>query len=307
MIYSINRRKRQHFSFVVKLTFLATLIALLPLARLYVSQITAKPASSSEGKVFASQTPALQEPIRTSEISKAELITPKLSTRLQQLVDEFVNRYPDASFGISIKALDGSFEASKFPQQTFLSASLYKTLASYKILQQVDANELKLSQFVDGSSTLQRCMELAIEISDNHCGVILQSIAGGTETDKQALDWGYAQTTLSGVYPTTSAQDQTSLFSDIFKGNRLTKKNQKILLNMLKNQQINNRTPSYNNATIYHKTGDVFGIVNSSAIVESENTIYTISVLSDNWSLPLLKKYSELTNFHRQIDNAIRQ
>ncbi len=229
-----------------------------------------------------------------------------ISQELQTLIDGFAEEH-DASISINIQALDESFSASHNPELQQNAASLYKTLAAYKVLQLVDDDQLSMQTKTSTGRTIEDCIELAITVSDNPCGMVLQSLARSTETDEEALDWGYDQTTLSGYFPQTSALDQHKLLSDIYLGQRLSDESQEFLLDQLANQQITNRTPEYEDTKLYLKTGNLGGAVHSAALVETPTVSYTISVLTSDWSESLLSKYSAISDIHESTHKAITQ
>ena len=67
------------------------------------------------------------------------------------------------------------------------------------------------------------------------------------------------------------------------------------------------RMPAYEGATVYSKTGDLEGVVHSTAIIELSESVYTISILTDNWSDGILSKYSAIEDIHGEVYKVITQ
>lgn len=292
---------------MARLSLIGLMLVSIVAGRFAIDQTLTFEASNESPNIVELPLPVARETVATKAFDTAEQIEIDLSSEIQSIIDDFAAMYPDASFGIIVESVDESFSASLNQDQQFDSASLYKTLAAYKVLQLVDEGELKLDQMINSNDSLGMCIEKAIIVSDNPCGIALQKLANPTATDLAALSWGYGQTTLSGFYPQTSAQDQHRLFSDIYNGFRLTAESQDLLLSHLSNQKILNRTPAYSDAKLYLKTGDLDNVVNSSALIESSSSIYTISVLTDNWDIGYLSKYSAIEDIHRSIHEVITQ
>lgn len=236
------------------------------------------------------------------ELAPPTSVVQTTSSKLKKLLNEFALAHPDAKLGISITSERADFSASLNPNQVFKSASLYKTVAAYRVLQMIQNGLYSLEDTATGRFSIADCIELAITVSDNTCGVALQSLSSPTLADTAIKGWGYKNTTLSGYYPETSAKDQNLLFSDIYSGDRLDPQMQDFLLLQLKNQRIVNRMPTLKNATIYHKTGDIASVVNSSALIRTKKgTAYTVSILSDEWNENLTTKYSDIATLHKSI------
>lgn len=275
-------------------------------SRFVIGQSVSDEASNTGANNSSQRQPIVISDTELQTQETIERIPTTTSADIQAVIDSFISEH-DADIGIAVRALDGSFEASYMEQGQFDAASLYKTLGAYKVLQRVDAGDLSLSQPTSAGATLEECIEKAITVSDNPCGIVLQDLANPYLTDLEANDWGYEQTTLSGYFPKSSPIDQTDLFMDIYRGSRLSATSQALLLDALANQRVLNRTPDYGNATMYLKTGDIKNAVHSSALIEAPNITYAISIFTDNWNESLLSKYSAISDIHEAIHKAITQ
>ena len=308
--YSISKKSTllQRRLFAVRIGLTLALVTIMASGRFLVDQALTFEASNQSSAVSTVPNPSpLEVPTVVSKESLLQTVEVSRSQQVQEVIDGFIAEHSDGDIAVSVQALDGSFSAGHKQQQAYNSASLYKTLAAYKVLQMVDANELSLSQQTSTEKTIEECIEAAITVSDNPCGIVLQSLAGGSSTDQATLTWGYNETTLSGYYPQTSAYDQNQLFADIYNGNRLSADSRTLLLSYLADQKITNRTPEYGDATLYLKTGDLSSVIHSAGLVESSDLSYTIAVLTDDWDVDLHSKYSAISEIHVQIHEAIKQ
>jgi hypothetical protein len=76
-------------------------------------------------------------------------------------------------------------------------------------------------------------------------------------------------------------------------------------MSYLANQKVLNRTPQYNDARTYIKTGDLDGIVHSSTLVELDYKSYTIAILTDEWNQTTNDKYNALKKIHEEVHNIV--
>lgn len=305
--YSINQKQRiwQRSLRLVQTSFILLALAGMVGARFMIDQSLTSEASNQSSSVVKLENPEPISPQHTEIIQPLTVVKLDIGAELQIVIDEFVNENPDANIAISVRALGGEFSAGVKQNEEFNAASLYKTLAAYKILQMVDAGTLSLSQLTSAGHDINTCLEKAITISDNPCGIALQELADAKSTDQAALTWGYSNSTLSGYYPRTSAEDQNQLFEDIYSGKRLGDDSKQLLLGYLAGQKILNRTPEYKDAKLYLKTGDLDNTINSSALIEMPSGSYTISVLTDDWDIPYFRKYSAIEDIHVRIHEVI--
>ena len=274
--------------------------------RFVLNQIFTSEASAEVPEVAEVAQPQQRAQNETQPIDELEVIPVSTEDDIQEVINAQAAAIP-GDVSIVVAAIDGSFRSEVNPGEQYNAASLYKTLAAYKVLQRVDAGQLSLDQQTSAGTSVERCIELAITVSDNPCGIVLQKLAQPFVTDGEAASWGYTQTTLSGIYPQTSARDQDSLLRDIYTGNRLSESSKNLLLQHLSNQEIMDRMPAYEGATVYSKTGDLEGVVHSTAIIELSESVYTISILTDNWSDGILSKYSAIEDIHGEVYKVITQ
>lgn len=290
----------------IKIVAAIALVAVLLIARFSVSLIVPAEANNIPQANATSLPQPLPQPQYRLQTPLSPF-TPPLEDQLAEVLNSWVETVGEARLGIQISALDGSYGAAYNSYEVFKAASLYKTLAAYGALQRVDKGELSLTMQIEEAFSLQDCIDRAITLSDNPCGAALQRWANPYILDTQLQERGFNETTISGIFPVTSARDQQRLFTEIYSEERLSAASQEILLEALRNQQVLNRTPDYANATAYVKTGDLDDIVNSTTLVASDEHAYVISVLSEDWDVSLWEKYTAIKQLHEEVHDVIHR
>jgi beta-lactamase class A len=207
---------------------------------------------------------------------------------LQQLLDNFVSANP-GHFNIVVKDLTTGEYASENPDAQIASASLYKLFVAQRIYQRIDLGQLDYGSPAGGGSgdTVEQCLTVMINISDNTCGWALGDILGWGEQDQALSIEGYKQTTLATPQK-TSAADVAMLFSRLYSGTLVSGNASERFLGLLKDQRVNNRLPQgLPNATVIaHKTGDLNDVVHDAGIVYGPKTNYLVVVMSGSWDDP---------------------
>jgi beta-lactamase class A len=207
---------------------------------------------------------------------------------LQQLVDNFAAANPD-QWGIVVKDLKTGQTASYQPNKQFTSASLYKLFVAQRIYQRIDLGQLTYGDQAGGGTgrSIDGCLTIMINISDNACGRALGSILGWGSQNQALQQEGYATTDLSTPQQ-TSAGDVAHLYDRLYNGTLLSPNSTQKFMDLLKSQKVNNRLPVGLPAgtTIAHKTGDLDGVTHDAGIVFGPKTDYLVVMTSGPWSAP---------------------
>ncbi len=241
----------------------------------------------------------IEQTYPTPDLPQA-IILEKQSQELQKIVDDFVNTYP-ANFGIVVKNFETGVEAIHNSGEVFTSASLYKLFAAHQLYRAID-------QGLIAQGSYEYCIGLAIELSDNPCGVTLQQAATSLGMQADLPSQGLLSTNFTGLYPTTTAADVAFLLDKIYHQTSLTKESQEQLLEHLLNQQVSNRLPQGLpvGTSIAHKTGDIAGFVHDGGIVYGPNGDYMIVILSGPWpgvGVPNNNAYVAFADLSSQVYN----
>lgn len=214
--------------------------------------------------------------------------TPPATPIFASTINNFVAKYPSASFGIIVKNLKTGETAGTNPDQIFNSASLYKLFVANQIYNLVDVGEVKLSDPAgDGiAKNISECLRVMINISDNACGAALGNRLGWDKQNASLLAQDYSHTDLKTLQR-TSASDVGALLEHLYASDRLKSASNNQFVTFLKEQRVNNRLSRGLpvGTQIAHKTGDLGNAVHDAGIVYSPAGDYIIVVLS-SWPNP---------------------
>lgn len=263
-------------------------------------------SNSNSGSIQFDSSVPLSEAL-SPEVLRQEQIE-QFKAQLDTVLTEFAQNEPN-DYGILVKHLGTGEVIGVSATGTFISASLYKPFAAIMALKLVDQGKLSLNTplAIAGDRSVRQCVIDTISVSDNPCGHALLSISGADTPSglAQLRADGYSQTDLSSLYPVTTAQDVARLFEHVYAGDLLSPASNKLLLDALKDQRVNNRLPTgLSAASIAHKTGDLEGAAHDAGIVYSNETgDYIIAVLSgpDDSGRNLLGRYERFGDIMESV------
>jgi beta-lactamase class A len=220
--------------------------------------------------------------------SPALASAPKSAGDLQALINNVAAANPD-KLNIVVKDLKTGETASYAASRQTESASLYKLFVAKSIFQRIDIGQLSPTDQAGGGTgrTIDGCLTIMINISDNDCGRALGTILGwGTQNQALGLE-GYKQTDLSSPQQ-TSAADVAQLLERLYNSTLVSAGSGAEFLALLKSQRVNNRLPVGlpTGTAIAHKTGDLDGYVHDAGIVYGPKTDYLVVAMSGPWDAP---------------------
>lgn len=234
----------------------------------------------------------------------------ELASALDQVLAKFVKAEPN-DFGIYIKHLPSGVVSQSAGDEQFITASMYKPFAAIDTLKLVDKGQLSLSQVIaEDGRTVEQCVWDAITVSDNPCGHALLNVSGlATNQGLSRLKAdGFDSTDMRSEYPVSTAADVAKLFQHLYEADLLKPASNRLLLDALKNQKVNNRLPLGlpDDVKLAHKTGDLEGYAHDGGIVYSQITgDYLIVVMSGPDSSRLLDtryaRFGDLTKSIHQV------
>lgn len=218
---------------------------------------------------------------------KAAPVVAETKPGLQSVIDNFVNANTPANWGIVVKDLKTGQTASYQADRQITSASLYKLFVAERIYQRIDLGQLTSGSPAGGGTgkTVDQCLTVMINISDNDCGRALGDILRWGAQNQALSQEGYKETDLSTPQQ-TSAEDVARLFNRLYDRTLVSPSSEDKFMGLLKDQRVNNRLPQGLPAgtVIAHKTGDLDGVVHDAGIVYGPKTDYLVVVTSGNWT-----------------------
>lgn len=214
-------------------------------------------------------------------------LPPPTDTTLQPVLDQFAAGQT-ATYSIWVKNLKTGHVASVGSDKVLTSASLYKLFVASEILKRVDAGSLSLTAAAGGGTnlTIQGCLKIMIDVSDNPCGRALGTKLGWGARNAALKEQGFVGTNLAQPQKTTAA-DVGRWFDQLYHGQLLGPASTELLLGWLKGQKVNNRLPKGLplGTVIAHKTGDLDGYVHDGGIAYGP-TNYVVVALSGPHKTP---------------------
>lgn len=125
-------------------------------------------------------------------------------------------------------------------------------------------------------------MENMITLSDNYAALLLASRSGTLSVTNFLKDYGFRNSNFKEP-PQTTASDIALYYEKLYKGGLVDKEYSARMIEILKNQTLNDRIPKYlpKDIDVAHKTGELFNVKHDAGIVFTSQGDYIIVVLSE--------------------------
>ncbi len=222
-----------------------------------------------------------------------------------------MNPLSDATgtYAIYIKSLINNQSYSFQEHQSFKSGSLYKLWIMAVVYQQIQAGTLiedqvlsediqtlnekfsidpDLAELSDGTITLSvhDALNQMITISHNYAALLLtEKIKLSTVADFLKQN-GFNESTVGtdGSNPTTTAFDMGLFFEKLYQGKLANPQYTKEMIDLLKNQQLNNKLPKYlpTDVQVAHKTGELDDFSHDAGMIYTPKGGYIIVAMSES-------------------------
>ncbi len=239
--------------------------------------------------------------ISASVASIAKIIFPE---RLQNIVlDQLKNTEGD--YAVSIKNLKTNESYELNGDKIFKTASLYKLWVMATVMQKIEKNEIdpdkvlvkdiaklnksfgiatESAELKEGTLEIDvgRAVNQMIVVSNNYAALSLMQEVG-VATVSAFLKDNSLNSSKTGNPPTSTASDIRLFYEKLYKGELANKETTQKMLDILKNQEINDRIPKYlpEKIEVGHKTGELDGFKHDAGIVYAPKGDYIIVVMSN--------------------------
>lgn len=249
-----------------------------------------------------------------SELQPAQELIEKKESMLPQIVEQnFLNE--EGEYSVVIKNLKTGEEYEYNENKKYNSASLYKLWVLAVVFQKIKDGVIKEDQVLSGkmevldstlstvsptpvpdgyiqpevseepkviSMTVQSALDKMIINSDNYAAILLAAKSGTLSITNFLKEYGLKDSNFKQP-PKTTASDIALYFEKLYNGEIVDKENSSKMMEILKQQSINDRIPKYlpKDVDVAHKTGELYGAKHDGGIVFSDKGDYIIVVLSD--------------------------
>ena len=255
------------------------------------------------------------------------VLSAKTQHSLQSVVADSL-KDTDGAYGIMIKNLKTGETFGYNENKMFKTGSLYKLWIMAETYDQIQQGKVKededLSEDVsvlndkfniasedaeltDGTIelTVADALNQMITISHNYAALLLTERIRLSTVDSFLKKYGFSNSTVGihGAAPTTTASDIALFFEKLYQGQLANKESTDEMIELLKNQQLNNKLPKYlpPQTTIAHKTGELDSFSHDAGIVYTKQGNYIIVILSDTKNPPAAEE--KIADISQQIYN----
>lgn len=222
--------------------------------------------------------------------------------KLQHAIEEAMVVNGARDWGITVYDL-GSDEwmADIGGDKQMTAASLYKLYVVYGLSKKLSFEEWSSKQ-VAGRS-VKSCVDLMLRISHNPCGVALGTYVGWENIDRSVKEYGFKYTELNRKNDeniVTSSKDTTKFMKDLYYGKLLEQPAKDFVLDSLSRQLYTAGIPAgCKSCKIWNKTGDTIGVMHDSAIVQSGQRTYVVTIMSRGGTM------KQIANIQRAIEKSL--
>lgn len=250
---------------------------------------------SIEGKFLSPLATPLQKAI--------EVLSAVSESKLDKAVQDQLEG-SKGSYAVVVKNLKTGESYTYNQEEIFETASLYKLWIMAEAEKQIESGKLRENQVMkddiaklnerfdiatesaektEGEISLSviNAIEKMITVSDNYAALLLSSRVRLSNVSRFLKEEGFASSNV-GIPPKTNAADIASFFEKLYKGELVSASGSARMIEILKQQQLNDRLPKYlpKDIEIAHKTGELGDFKHDAGIVFSKNGDYILVVLS---------------------------
>lgn len=212
-------------------------------------------------------------------------------------------------YGVVVTNLKSGETALLNEHQSFETGSIYKLWVMATVYKQIEDQKLKeddvvsddikvlnndfgidpeTAELAEGTITLsvRDALTQMITISHNYAALLLVKRAGLSSVAEFLKNESFKDSSLgaTGGVPISTPEDVAAFYEKLYRGELANSENTKKMLDLLKNQKLNNGLPKYlpADSIIAHKTGDIGWFKHDSGIVFTKRGDYIIVILSES-------------------------
>lgn len=223
---------------------------------------------------------------------------------LEQVIPPLLAR-SQGEYAVYIKNLKTGETYTLNEHKKFATASLYKLWVMGAVYEKVSKGQLNLTdkldkqvpdlnkefniassdaELTDGeiNTSVDNALKQMITISSNYSALILTDKVRLTSLNSFLQEYEFTESS-TGTPPTSTVYDIAKFYEDLYKGVIVSPQYSKIMLDLLKQQQLNDRIPKYlpDEVDVAHKTGELDGNKHDAGIVYTPKGDYILVVMTN--------------------------
>lgn len=216
-------------------------------------------------------------------LASANVVTTDDPQDMVKNLNAIIEKYPSLSITVSLTDLENNqtYDAGAV-DTTFKGASTIKVLTAVYYMHQVEAGKASLTHQIDGISA-RTLLQRMLQDSDNDAWATFITYLGSGNIQSYAQSIGL--TSFYGYdYNTIKASDYAKLLVKLYKGEIISDENRAILYSFMQDTDNETLIPAAlpNDATVYHKWGDLWGNLHDIAIVQYEGHSFALVIFTNN-------------------------
>ena len=296
----------------LKIAVFGSGLLLLPVAAVALAFIQAPSAQVPSQKIYhqssLASTSTLRAPVAQSQLASTTAQSlPLENARLSTLVSRFAGSDPSHQWSVQVQGLGSDTRSASYnAAQKFNSASMYKLLLIYPLLQKNDFDSWsKITLGVNGRlEKLSDCVATMLRTSDNACGDAVGEYVGWGYADAELKDLGLLSTSInSAAGPSTTAVDAATYLKGLYDGQWVSGTARDFILGQMSQQIYRSGIPAGvgSAATVADKIGDLGFVRHDAGIISYSGGNYILSIFTSGAS------YSQIAQLTSLVQNTMSE
>lgn len=214
-----------------------------------------------------------------------------------QIKEKLSDMPKDAEWAVSVRDLNSGRMANINADKRMEAASLYKMFLLAPLEKRLSADYW--GSYIS-SNTINDCVRLMIEISDNDCPQVLGKYMGWQNVDPLNHEMGFKNTTVNTTDGNmTTSRDMSELMYRLQNSMMLSDKARRLVFDALYEQRYRDGIPNGcgQECLVGNKTGNLDGIKHDAAVVKHGSAHYIIVIMSSGNS-----DWSQVADIAKHVD-----
>lgn len=223
------------------------------------------------------------------------------ATSLQAQIENEAKKYPDHTFGISVRAITDSEHIGYQEDIVFTAASTTKLITAAAVLNLID-NQKLTAQDKLGDQTIDYHLQRMVNLSDNASWELLNNKVGLRDLQEYATSIGLHKFTVNGN--TINAHNLAIFLQMLYRYELLSESSTKKMLGWMTQTNEQQMLPQVfaDSQSVYHKYGWFGGAAHDAGIVVYNDQPFVVVIMSEGSD-----SYTQRKQLIRQLAQVIQQ